>query len=480
MVRRRSNLSRLAAVVAALAAVATLAACDPPPAPPGSTLIPCSAKDQRTIITVSSHLDPSCTYTRGFEITASGVTLDCRGARVETPVNTAGAGILIHTPVEVAMSDVTVRRCTVAGGWVNSLKITRDGFRFLEDDHEFETPVSDVVIERNVLTGSRGVGLYVDGYVSGVSLLNNSIVEAGSSGIYLETGSKGTLVADNLIQRNGFIENGAGGKAFRFGGQDFWFWGPGREGISVDGSYENTIRRNVFEGNSAGGVFLYKNCGEYPDRNPDRWFDRRDPSNDNLIEANVFVGGRNGIWVGSRMGENVTPMECSDPKYVDQPFIQRILDRAADNTLRANLFFDVTYGIRVEDDGTTVEGNEFASSSPDHHAVIVGTPERTTVLGQPVTRTTLRDNVSTIPGNADPYRWVHGLGTLVEEGNTALGRPAAICQGQEPPRGPFVMVIAVRLANPDGSMPPPPPDITLPALGVLPPCTASAAPSTVP
>ena len=126
---------------------------------------------------------------------------------------------------------------------------------------------------------------------------------AGSSGIYLETGSKQNLVERNHIDRNGFIENGAGGKAFSFLGADFWFWGVGREGISVDGSYENTIRSNVFSGNSAGGIFLYKNCGEYPDRNPDRWFERRDPADRNLIEDNLFFGGRNGIWVGSRMGE---------------------------------------------------------------------------------------------------------------------------------------------------------------------------------
>ena len=40
---------------------------------------------------------------------------------------------------------------------------------------------------------------------------------------------------------------------------------------------------------------------------------------DNLIERNMFLGGRNGVWVGSRMGENTLPMECTDPAYVDEP-----------------------------------------------------------------------------------------------------------------------------------------------------------------
>lgn len=473
MVRRRTRPSRLVALVAALAAAATLAACDPPPEPPGSTLIPCSAKDQRLVLTVSSHLDPSCTYTAGFEITASNVTLDCRGALVETPGTPAGAGILIHTPVETAMSNVTVRNCTVSGGWVNSLKITRDGFRFLEDDHEFENPMSAITIEKSTFRNSRGVGIFVDGYTSGVSILRNTVFNAGSSGIYLETGSKGTLVEGNHVDHNGFIENGANGKAFSFGGTNFWFWGPGREGLSVDGAYENTIRGNVFNGNSAGGIFLYKNCGEYPDRNPGRWFERRDPANDNLIEGNVFNGGRNGIWVGARNGENMLPMECSDPKYVDTALEERVLDPAKDNTLRNNHFLDVTYGIRIEDDGTTVEGNQFRSTNPAHHAVIVGTPQRTTILGLPVARTVLRGNVSSIPGNAHPYRWVFGHVDTNQQDNTALGQLVTLCEGREPARGPFVMTIAVKVANPDGSMPTPPANLSLPDLGVLPACGAA-------
>ena len=469
VVQRRRISPRLVALVVAVAVVGTLAACEPPMPDPGSTLIPCSRKGERVVITVSSHLDPSCTYTAGFEIAASGVTLDCRNALVQTPGTPGGVGILIHTPVDVALTDVTVRRCKVDGGWTNSLKVTRDGFRTLADDQEFETPTSDIVIEDSRFSNSRGVGVYVDGYVTGVSILRSTVYKAGSSGIYLETGSKGTRVQGNHLDQNGFIENGAGGKLFSFSGIDFWYWGPGREGISVDGSYENTIAGNVFTGNSAGGLFLYKNCGEYPDRNPGRWFERRDPSIHNLIEGNVFVGGRNGVWVGSRMGENVLPMECSDPKYVDTALKEMVLDKASDNTVRGNHFIDVVYGVRVEDDRTVVEGNDFTSSSPAHHAVIVGTPDRTTVLGLPVSGTVLRNNTSAIPGNVDPYRWVHGQVGTVDEGNTALGQPTSLCEGQPPPRGPMVMVLAVALANPDGSAPPTP-SLDLATVPALPAC----------
>ena len=70
----RHTLAFLAGV--ALAALAAPAAA----VDPGSELITCDRADERVEITVSSHLDPSCTWTRGVEILASNVTLDCQDA----------------------------------------------------------------------------------------------------------------------------------------------------------------------------------------------------------------------------------------------------------------------------------------------------------------------------------------------------------------------------------------------------------------
>jgi parallel beta-helix repeat protein len=447
-----------------------LVACEPEPLPPpsgDSVLVGCDRADERVVLTSSAHLDPACTYTAGVDITASGVTLDCQGATIRSAAGAGGRGILVATPIDTPLSGVTVRNCHVEG-FLNSLRVTRDGFRTLPAGAEYENGTSDIVVERSTFRGSRGVGIFVDGYVEGVTIRDNRVFETGSSGIYLETGSRRSLVEDNVIVDNGFRENGPGGQPFSFGGVALWFWGIGREGISVDGSYENTIVGNAFEGNSAGGIFLYKNCGEYPDR--PAYFERRYPSEHNLIEGNVFVGGTHGIWVGSRMGENTLPMDCTDPAYVDEPLRRVVLDRANDNTIRANRFHDVSYGIRVEDDGNVVEGNLFTGSTPDRHAVIVGTPLRTTVLDRPVSGTRLVDNVADIAGNANPYRWVTGHTGTVDQGNVANGAPAALCEGPEPPRSPFVFVIAVAPAGPDGGPPPETPDLTFPTLAALPPC----------
>jgi parallel beta-helix repeat protein len=452
------------------ATLGILVACEPEPLPPpgeGSVLVGCDRAGERVVLTVSSHLDPACTYTAGFDITASGVTLDCQGAQIRSAPGTPGQGIRIATPVDVPLGHVTVRNCEVEG-FVNSLRVTRDGFRTLPEGEEYENGTSDIVVEDSELRASRGVGVYVDGYVEGVTLRDSRVFGTGSSGVYLETGSRRSRVERNVIMDNGFRENGPGGQPFSFQGVALWFWGVGREGISVDGSYENTIVGNAFMGNSAGGVFLYKNCGEYPDR--PQSFEHRYPSEHNLIEGNVFMGGTNGVWIGSRMGENTLPMDCTDPAYVEEKFRRVVLDRANDNTVRGNRFVDVTYGIRVEDDGNRVEANTFEAGSPDHHAVIVGTPLRTTVLDHPVTGTELVGNVSTIVANDDPYRWVTGQTGTVESGNLANGAPAPLCEGVEPPRSPFVFVIAVAPAGPDGGPPAETPDLTFPTLGALPPC----------
>jgi parallel beta-helix repeat protein len=458
----------LVALLAVAATASVLAACKPPPPAVGSVLIGCDRAHERVVVTQDSHLDPACTYTAGFQISTSDVTLDCQGATIRSPEGAGGRGIQISTPIDTPLSGVTVRHCHVEG-FLNALRITRDGFRTLEPGVEYQNGLADIVVEHSSFRSSRGVGVFVDGYVEGVTLRNNTITQTGSSGIYLETGSRRTRVEANHIHENGWKENGPGGQPFSFGGLDLWFWGVGREGISVDGSYENEIVGNVVRYNSAGGIFLYKNCGEYPDR--PAYFERRYPSDDNLIEGNVIVGETTAIWVGSRMGENTLPMDCTDPAYIDEPARRVVLDYAEHNTIRGNHLVDNTYGVRVEDDHNRVEANHFSGPDAGHHAVIVGTPLRTTVLGEPVTGTVLVDNVSQITGNADPYRWVTGHADTVDTGNTALGAASGLCEGVEPPRSQFIFVVAVAAAGPGGGPPATTPDLTFPVLGPLAPCS---------
>ena len=460
----------IAAWLALVTSAATVVAAPPAQAEP--TLVGCDQAAVRVQVTTDTVLDPSCTYTAGFDITASGVELDCRGAAVASPTD-QGVGVLITTPADVDLADVTVTDCRV-DGFLNSIRVRREGARSLPAGGEHLHGTSAIAIRGNELSGSRGVGLYVDAYVSDVAIIGNDIHDAGSSGIDLEAGSRRNRIEGNDLVRNGFTENGTEGRTFDVGGTTVWYWGTGREGISVDGSSENVIRDNRLEGNSFGGIFLYENCGEFRD-DPD-WFERRTAAAGNVIEANRIAHELNGVWVGSRMGENTLPMACSDPAYVDRPGLRVVLDHAPDNVVRGNAFDDVTYGVRVEDDGTTVERNTFAAASPDHHAVIVGTPYRTEVLGRPVAGTVLRANDAEIVGNDSPYRWVHGEQATVVEGNAALGRPAGLCEGEPLPRQIFVMVVAVAAPGPDGAKPPTP-DLTIDTLDALASCRSAAPPA---
>src|SRR5689334_18941405 len=150
--------TRAITVFAVAATVASLATACVPRGGPGRgplRLIDCSHAAERNVVEVSSKLDPSCTYTGGFDITRSNVVLDCRGASVSAP-GAGGVGILVQTPVDVSMRDVTVRNCHVEG-FLNSFRATRVGFHDLEPGHEYDHELSGVVLEHSTLSNSRGV-----------------------------------------------------------------------------------------------------------------------------------------------------------------------------------------------------------------------------------------------------------------------------------------------------------------------------------
>lgn len=466
----RITLSLVASAVSCLVVVSHASALDP-----DSQLIGCDQALQPQQLTASAHLDPSCDYRRGFEILASNVTLDCQGAKIvadqDLPGNQRQRGVWIHAPQTVALANVTVRNCHVEG-FLNNYHVEHEGFRQYTVENEYENAFSNILIEDGTSLNSRGVGIFVNGYVTGVTLRNLHVEGAGSTGIYLEHGSKDNVVEDSDIVNNGFRENGPNGSPFTVAGIDFWFWGTGREGLAIDGSRFNVVRNNTFSGNSDGSIFLYKNCGEFVSSRPERWWHRRYGADGNQIYGNTFVGGNNGVWIGSRMGENTLPMECSDPAYLVSGLDRIVLDYAKDNTVRDNVFQDVQYGIRVEDDGSTIEDNEFTGSDPSQVAILVGTRFRTPALGLPVDDTTIAGNSADIAGNTNPYRWVHGHTDTVFSDNRAAGRVVGFCTGVEPRRNALIFVLAF-VPLPDPNNPPTGGPPIFPPPAPLGPCPAT-------
>jgi parallel beta-helix repeat protein len=164
-------------------------------------------------------------------------------------------------------------------------------------------------------------------------------------------------------------------------------------------------------------------------------------------------------------------MDCSDPQY--QPGV--VLDYADDNIVRRNVFQNVTYGIRVEDDRNVIADNEFSGDDNAHQAIVIGTRFRTPTLGLPVAGTTITGNRSSIAGNTHPYRWIHGHEDTTFEANQSLGRLVGMCEGQQPAMGPFIFVIAAEVFDPDNPPTGDPP--VLPPPEPLPPCPLSCSSS---
>jgi hypothetical protein len=405
----------------------------------------CDQADQHLVITVDTVLDPACTYTRGIEITASNVTLDCRGAHIHDPLGTQSRGILITAPTDVALSHVAVRNCEISG-FLNNIRVSRSGFKQLVPGQEYEHAFSDIVIDRSRLHDSRGSGIFVDGFVTGVRMSQLDISGSGSVGIYLEAGSADNVVRSSRIHENGFGDVTPDGVPFTIDGVEFRYQSTGREGIAIDGSRRNVIRGNEIWGNSAGAIFLYKNCGEYATEKPAQWWPRYYGAEGNLIRENTIHDERHGVWIGSRMAENQYFMDCSDDAYVSSALRRIHLDMAADNQIARNRFERVDHGVRVEDDGNRVTGNAFVSSDPADQAVLIGTRERTAVLGRPVSDAVVLENTATIPGNAQPFTWIHGHEGTVFARNVANGSAATLGPGVQPTVNPFLFVISAWLA----------------------------------
>ncbi|MGH7785944.1 MAG: right-handed parallel beta-helix repeat-containing protein [Candidatus Binatia bacterium] len=418
---------------------------------PGSVLLPCGQPAGSIELTASTHLDPACTYVNNLEITASNLVLDCRGATLEAPEAGNGQGIRIRVPTTVALSNVTVRNCIVRG-YQNSVRVARQGFKDLLAGGEYVNAFSNILIENSRFLDAKASGVFIDGYVTDVTLRTTEVAGAGGVGVYLEAGSKGNLVTRCDIHDNGYGDVVPEGVLINVGGTAFRYRSTGREGIAVDGSRDNRIVRNQLTNNAAGGIFLYKNCGEDFTNNPNGWWTRRYGADGNYIARNTVTQGDNGIWLGARMNENQVFMDCSDPPYVSTSGVRLYEDFARDNLIVRNRFVDVRYGIRIEDDHNRVAYNRFSSTDPTHQAILLGTRDRTTVLGQPVDGTELRGNRAEIAGNAQPYGATHPHQNTLDRGNRAAGVVVALTAAAPPPINPFLFAKLIWL---DGTPPPP-------------------------
>ncbi len=345
-------------------------------------------------------LDPACTYKGSTQITASNVTLDCRGAQIE-------AGDKKAPLIEVrgrGLQNVTVKNCRLVNSLANGLRVSSGlNAKALDDIPEvkdrYAAAPSNVLLEDITVIGSEASGIYFDAYVTKTTLRGGLVEGSGSVGVYLEQSSADNTVEGLTLRKNGF---GTKDKPRRGVAR--------REGIAVDSSARNTIRNNQFDHNAAGGIFLYKNCGEK--NGVHRW---QSPEK-NIINGNTFASEEIGVWVASRQSRDLGSWECSDKPYAPGIY----LDSAKDNTISGNTFNGVLAGIKIEDDGTQVLDNTMTAFL----CVSVGSKPRNQRLNQPVKDTVVIGNRCTAGGPALGYVFTDGARPKEFKDNLLDSRPA--------------------------------------------------------
>lgn len=352
---------------------------------------PCDSPPRWTL-SGKVELQPGCVYTSTLSITESHTDLDCRGSVID-PGTLSGYALHIDSQGK-ELTQVTVRNCVIRNANAIGLVIGWRGSdqdkvaRYTREEIYQRTP-HDVRIINTRVDNAKGPGIYIDDYVSDVLLQRVTVTRSDAMAVYLEHSSRRITIEDSLFEDNSV--------------------GKQREALSIDSSADNVIRRNTFRRNKAGGIFLYKNCQEHAAEDP-RQAVRWQGSDGNLIEANRFEDEPVGIWIASRQSRDLRNLRCGDPYYGDR----YVLDKAAQNTVKDNVFLRVARGVLVEDDNNRVQDNRFEQTS--EVCVRVGSGPRFNLLGRAVVGTQLSNNTCALnkaPSSpatlaSDGIEFVHG------------------------------------------------------------------------
>lgn len=241
-------------------------------------------------------------YGKTFKITTSDVTIDCAGAllngKSEDQTNRNGF-------VATGLDKVRIKNCHITNYTnafqflanvgrsyihpVTKKRVTNHSFNqdgnvlYNPNDEVPLFPPSDRIIIDNVRVFNNKSGgiLRIKN-----SIIQNSTFDKNGLGLYIEADS-----FNNKIRRNTFSNSTM------------------REGLILDGAYDNHVYQNKVFNNLTHGIALYKNCGE----RGDKWT-RLSGATGNVIEANEIYGHQGmtnslmsirkkaGIAIGLRQG----------------------------------------------------------------------------------------------------------------------------------------------------------------------------------
>jgi hypothetical protein len=316
-------------------------------------------------------LPVGCTYnlSHGLKIVTNNTTLDCWGSTF-LGNGQVGIGLLIDSRGR-PMSNIVVRNCIFRDFRFSGVRVTwsaHDNEKGSEQAEIYRRTPTNILLDRLEVTDSGRVGIYIDDYVTYLTLSNSRVSGSGGVAVYLEHSSR-----FNRIVNNEFSDNGHRG---------------GREAVAVDSSADNLIENNLFRHNRKGSVFLYKNCGEHvgsPNSyNVVRW----QHSDRNRIVNNHFFDEPVGVWLASRQSRDLAHWDCTDEPM--EPTGHFFLDFADDNEVASNVFCRTPVAIRDEGDNNRIIGNRFEAQL--EAAIQLPVTARQRFLGRPQAGTLLQDN----------------------------------------------------------------------------------------
>lgn len=259
----------------------------------------------------------------------------------------------------------------------------------------------NISIVSNQIKNSGNSGVYFDDHVNGSSIFQNAILGSRSTGIYLEYHSHNNTISKNKIYKNGYTFTNDPNLASRI-----------REGLAIDGSFDNQITSNAFWDNGIGAIFTYKNCGENLAGSTPFTARREFGANNNIISENIFLREKRGIFIASRQDANLIKQRCSDETpYTNQGFLKDITgdlqgpfnlffkDFSQENTISKNTFHDVAIAIKIADDNNIVDSNIFKGSSAT--LIEIGLTNRFRFLKEPIKNITISNNISNVTPSAN-------------------------------------------------------------------------------
>lgn len=226
--------------------------------------------------------------------TASGATLDCKGATLDGTrgsINFGRPTILIRSTKDKsggwsAPSDITVRNCVIKGalrfqglganGQAKEVQLSS-----LTPDHTAYAKASApsrVLLSNLTFIADGKIPLYIGPGVTGVTLEKSSLTgKSNGIAVYLDAES-----ARNTLRENQFAVTGK------------------REQIAIDGSADNNITGNSFDNPVSGGIFVYRNCGEGGTIRHQK--PQRNTISGNTFKYQMAFLAKPAVWLNSRAG----------------------------------------------------------------------------------------------------------------------------------------------------------------------------------